>query len=610
MSDERGWYQGGDERDPEGGDKSEAYRAWQRQQQLQRPWDRQQPWQQEAATDPAAGADPWSRPQAGPRHPDTGAPGAAPGGPVRREDDFRPVYSREQSGSYQPPPQSTQPGPMPPAPPPAPMQPPPMQPVPPGGRPMPRPNLPQQSRPPAALPPAPSGYPGPGQPLGQIPAQGGFGRSEPPPGGAPFEPAQHSDGPPLPTRSRHAAPQAPGGEPPAGPRYGTPPNGTELPRIADPTRQGAGPGRAPGGPSTGQVPTLGGQGPDMGRAPDPPRGREMYGDSMPRPRQHPDDPRADPRGADPRGMDPRAGGAMRDGAARDGGLREGGPRTGEFGRDAYGSEKYGFNPHGSSATRVDAPTSTTYSSSSATGTSPRPSRLEANRAARAADSAQSARETELDEVGGRGRGGTSGHGRKSSGGGNRKLAIAGGSVGVVALALIAYLVTRPSGSPSTPTADATTSQGPTAPATSAPASPGPSAAGAGQASASASTAASAGASATSTGTGTGAVGNPANVNVARVHVQVFNGSGVDQRAAMIKNALVTHGFALATVAGNATATSARTTVFYPASRGDSAAAVAKALAVPNANITLSTMYTEVTVVIGTDWKTGNTYPTA
>ena len=76
---------------------------------------------------------------------------------------------------------------------------------------------------------------------------------------------------------------------------------------------------------------------------------------------------------------------------------------------------------------------------------------------------------------------------------------------------------------------------------------------------------------------------------------------------MIKAALVTDGFALATVGGNMTKTTA-TKIYYPSTRADSAAAVAKALAVPTANLTLSNTYTEVTVVVGTDWTTGNTYP--
>jgi len=92
-----------------------------------------------------------------------------------------------------------------------------------------------------------------------------------------------------------------------------------------------------------------------------------------------------------------------------------------------------------------------------------------------------------------------------------------------------------------------------------------------------------------------------------VHVAVFNGSNVNQRAATIKTALVNDGFTLATVGGTLAKT-AVTKVYYPSTRADSAAAVAKALSIPTANLSLSTMYTQVTLVIGTDWTTGNTYP--
>jgi hypothetical protein len=64
---------------------------------------------------------------------------------------------------------------------------------------------------------------------------------------------------------------------------------------------------------------------------------------------------------------------------------------------------------------------------------------------------------------------------------------------------------------------------------------------------------------------------------------------------------------LATIGGTLPKTAA-TKVYYPSTRADSAAAVAKALGIPTANLSLSTAYTEVTVVIGTDWTTGNTYP--
>jgi len=97
------------------------------------------------------------------------------------------------------------------------------------------------------------------------------------------------------------------------------------------------------------------------------------------------------------------------------------------------------------------------------------------------------------------------------------------------------------------------------------------------------------------------------VNVAAVRVAVFNGSGVNQRAASIKTALTSGGFTMATVGGTVAKTPT-TKIYYPSGRSDSAAAVAHALGVPSANVVQSTTYTEVTVVIGADWSTGNTYP--
>lgn len=178
--------------------------------------------------------------------------------------------------------------------------------------------------------------------------------------------------------------------------------------------------------------------------------------------------------------------------------------------------------------------------------------------------------------------------------------IAGGTAGVVVLALIAYFATRPSGSSdsSGPTANATISQtalNPPAPSTAA-ASP----------SANASSTAGASVSPSASG-GSPMPSSTVSVIKSEVHVAVYNGSGVNQRAAGIKSALVTDGFSLATVGGTSAKTPT-TKVYYPSTRADSAAAVANALAIPSTDLSLSTTYTEVTVVIGTDWASGNTYP--
>src|SRR5579859_1813117 len=58
--------------------------------------------------------------------------------------------------------------------------------------------------------------------------------------------------------------------------------------------------------------------------------------------------------------------------------------------------------------------------------------------------------------------------------------------------------------------------------------------------------------------------------------------------------------------GNASTTS-KTMVYYPSSRAQSAAAVAGALGIPSSQVQESSNYSEVTVVIGTDWTSGTTY---
>lgn len=96
------------------------------------------------------------------------------------------------------------------------------------------------------------------------------------------------------------------------------------------------------------------------------------------------------------------------------------------------------------------------------------------------------------------------------------------------------------------------------------------------------------------------------VDKAQVHVQVQNGSGVGGRASAITNALVNDGFSLASDGGNASSASA-TKVYYPSTRADSAATVANALALPNSALVESSAYSEVTVVLGTDWTSGTTF---
>ena len=96
------------------------------------------------------------------------------------------------------------------------------------------------------------------------------------------------------------------------------------------------------------------------------------------------------------------------------------------------------------------------------------------------------------------------------------------------------------------------------------------------------------------------------VNKAAVHVQVYNGSNTAGRAGDIRSALVNDGFSLATVAGNANP-AATTKIYFPSTRSDSAAAVANALGLPGSAMTESNTYSEVTVVLGSDWTSGTTF---
>lgn len=289
--------------------------------------------------------------------------------------------------------------------------------------------------------------------------------------------------------------------------------------------------------------------------------------------------------------------------------RPGGQRREGAPTDAFRPERPGGGPSRPEGSRADLGPSRTE---------PGQSRAEAGRASRAGDGRVN-RDVDLDDVsprsrsasGGNGRGaagsGGNGHGRakpaSSAGNSGRGLLIFGGTAGVIVLALIAYFATKPSGNsdPSGASAGATSSSQVSA------MPPAPS-----SAAAKPTTSAAASASASASASGSGVVNSPVPSNTvavdfAQVHVQVFNASGVNLRATGLKNALVTDGFALATVGGTL-AKAPTTTLYYPATRTDSADAVARALGIPGNELSQSSTYTEVTVVIGQDWPSGNTYP--
>ena len=403
------------------------------------------------------------------------------------------------------------------------------------------------------------------------------------PAPSPFQP-QYSpqpprpDGPPLPVRGRHGGapdnqetprqPRADLNQP--GPTRSGPPTGTELPRISDQSRRASD-----------------GYGPDMyGNEPPRPNGPRREGthgraDSGERDTNR--DTNRDEVGSRIRGgygtsgpgADERSG-AERGSAERSGAERGGGERGGgERGSAERGGGERGGGTRGSGGS----------------GNIPRSPGLGHGNTSRVGSSA--------------GRGGFGpGHSKpaeNNGGGGGRKLLVAGGTVGVVVLALIAYFVTRPSGSSSGPTANATISQiSPNPPASSGAAS-------APASSANASAGAGASGSASPSASGSPTATSAANVVKSEVMRGLQRQRREPARSRRQVPALVTDGFTLATVGGTL-AKADTTKVYYPSTRADSATAVASALAIPSADLALSTTYTEVTVVIGTDWASGNTFP--
>jgi LCP family protein required for cell wall assembly len=98
------------------------------------------------------------------------------------------------------------------------------------------------------------------------------------------------------------------------------------------------------------------------------------------------------------------------------------------------------------------------------------------------------------------------------------------------------------------------------------------------------------------------------VITSQVHAQILNTTGVSGRASALAQALAADGFSSSNLStGNASATS-KTVVYYPSGRSDSAAAVASALGIPSSQVQQSSAYSEVTVLVGSDWTGGTTYP--
>ncbi|MFJ9564713.1 LCP family protein [Streptomyces fuscichromogenes] len=101
----------------------------------------------------------------------------------------------------------------------------------------------------------------------------------------------------------------------------------------------------------------------------------------------------------------------------------------------------------------------------------------------------------------------------------------------------------------------------------------------------------------------------ATVPASQIAVTVENGTTVTGRASAIATALVNHGFSSGTTTGNAPSSATTTTLTYGSGDKAEAQTVAKALDLPSSHLKAGTG-TGVTLVIGADWTTGTSYPSA
>ncbi|GAA1909911.1 LCP family protein [Streptantibioticus ferralitis] len=102
--------------------------------------------------------------------------------------------------------------------------------------------------------------------------------------------------------------------------------------------------------------------------------------------------------------------------------------------------------------------------------------------------------------------------------------------------------------------------------------------------------------------------SPSSVPDSQIAVAVENGSGVTGRAADLAASLVDKGFSPSTSSGNAPSPASTTTLRYPAGKQAEAQTVARALHLPAAHLKQDSSVSGVTLVIGTDWTTGNAFP--
>ncbi|MEU8714937.1 LCP family protein [Streptomyces sp. NPDC048663] len=99
----------------------------------------------------------------------------------------------------------------------------------------------------------------------------------------------------------------------------------------------------------------------------------------------------------------------------------------------------------------------------------------------------------------------------------------------------------------------------------------------------------------------------ATVPAAQIAVTVENGTDITGRASAIASSLISQGFSSGTTTANAPSSASTTTVSYGSGDKAEAQTVAKALDVPSSHVKQGSG-TGVTLVIGSDWTTGTSYP--
>ncbi|MGW3129976.1 LCP family protein [Streptomyces sp. NPDC001123] len=99
----------------------------------------------------------------------------------------------------------------------------------------------------------------------------------------------------------------------------------------------------------------------------------------------------------------------------------------------------------------------------------------------------------------------------------------------------------------------------------------------------------------------------ATVPAAQIAVTVENGTDITGRASAVANSLISQGFSTGTSTANAPNSATTTTLTYGSGDKAQAQTVAKALDIPGSHIK-SGSGTGVTLVIGSDWSSGTSYP--